>query len=246
MNKYEMTAFIEQYLDGELSDAEKKDFELQLKENSEFAKEFLIQNEIRNAIADKDMFEFSEKLKKIRKNYHKQKSQKKKRVLLYYAAASFIGLMILSCYFMFFNSYSNNELYNKYYKHVDSGIYLRGIETIPGNDFNKALKEYEIGKYKEAISHFGKISDTSQYHIATEFFTALSFMEIQRFDDAINHFSLIEDNAGCLFYPDAVWFHGLCCLRTDNNICAQEQFRKLTGIDSGYKISANDILNTID
>ncbi len=246
MNKEDHTEKIEQYLDGELTGGELQQFEKELKENEELAAEYRLQKEIRAVLSDKDTMELREKLINIRNNYKTPERKRRKLVIIYAAAASFIALIFVSYYFIFCESYSNDDLYRKYYGHVDSGIYSRGTEVSPENDFNTALKEYENGKYKEAINRFGKISDTSEYYMAASFFTALSFMETQQFGEAIVHFQIIGDNPECVYYEDAVWFSGLCYLKADNTAKAVVQFEKMLRGNSGYKSRAAEILKEID
>lgn len=242
MHKEDYTEKIEQYLDGELTGGELQQFEKELKEDAELAAEYRLQKDIRATLSDKGTMELREKLEKIRNNYKVPKRKHKNLLIIYASAASFIALILVSYCFIFVNTYSNEDLYRKYYKHINSGVFSRGTEVGPENDFNTALKEYENGEYKDAVSHFGKISDTSEYYKAAVFFTALSYMETQQFGEAVMFFKKIESDPESPYYEDIVWFLGLCYLKTDNSSSAEIQFKKLAESSSGYKNETIEIL----
>ncbi|MBI5541382.1 MAG: hypothetical protein HY951_15055 [Bacteroidia bacterium] len=217
MNKEERTILIEQYLDGELQGENLKNFESQLQNDKEFAQDYFLQKEIRNALSDWEIIDLREKLDKIQKDFKKNKQRAiiKKPVLLF-SACAVIAILIVSSIFIFDKSYTNDELYEKYYTHYVAGIQTRGIEKTTTDTYTQALKAYDNKQYIEAIDLLNRIPDTSQTHtIAKEYFTGLSYMELKKYDEAIKHFNSVADDYQTAFHENIIWYLGLCYIKTN-------------------------------
>ncbi len=244
MNKEERTILIEKYLDGELQGENLKNFESQLQNDKEFAQDFHLQKEIRNALSDWEIIDLREKLDKIQKDFKKNKQRAiiKKPVLLFTACAV-ISILIVTSILIFDKTYSNDELYEKYYTHYDAGIQTRGVEKTNIDNYTQALIAYDNKQYVEAIDLLNRISDTSQTHtIAKEYFTGLSYMELKKYDEAIKHFNTISNDYQNALHENVTWYLGLCYIKTRHNKLAVKQFRELIRDNSCYKKQSLDIL----
>jgi hypothetical protein len=246
MNKEERTILIEKYLDGELQGENLRDFESQLQNDKEFAQDYFLQKEIRNALSDWEIIDLREKLDKIQKNFKKEKQRAiiKKPIFLY-SACAFIALIIISSVLFFNDNYTNDDLYEKYYTHYDAGIQTRGSEKKSTDIYIQALKAYDNYQYVKAINLFNQMSDTSQSYYAKEYFTGLSYMELKNYNEAIKHFNFISNNKQNALYENVNWYLGLSYLKLKQNILAIEQFRKLVRDNSFYKKQSLDILDKL-
>ena len=71
MNHHEKFTKIEQYLDGSMSQEEKSNFETQLANNAELAKELTLQKEVESLLAHSEEDELRLNLGKLDKQYSK-------------------------------------------------------------------------------------------------------------------------------------------------------------------------------
>lgn len=247
MNKEDRTILIEKYLDGELLGDDLNDFELLLQTDKEFADDYFLQKEIRVALTNKDIHDLREQLNEISKNFEvKKQIARKRKPVLVYSLSAVILVLIISSIFIFDKTYTNYELYEMYYKHYDAGTITRGEEKISTEIQVRALRAYDNSQYNEAIKLFNQIADTSQCFIPKEYFTGLSYMELQRFNDAIKHFENVTLDKQSAFYENAIWYEGLCYLKTNQNQEAIRQFKKLLKSDSFYQKRASEIIEKIE
>ncbi|OFX18540.1 MAG: hypothetical protein A2033_02440 [Bacteroidetes bacterium GWA2_31_9] len=243
MTNEEITILIESYLDGELSEQEKLQFEQELKTNKELANDLLIHQEIRNALGDEDLIDLREKLSIIRDDYHRK--EKKKKLFTVYASSSIIVIAFITTFLFYNKSYTNDELYNMYYEHYDAETITRGEVKPTIEIFTNALRIYDKGKYAEAIKLFEQISDTSVFYQPKEYYTALSYMELQNFDKALNHIEPLLQNNKSSLRENIMWFSGLCYLKTNQNDKAKQQFKSLLNTSTYYQKKSSEILEKI-
>lgn len=247
MNNYERTAIIEQYLDGELQGNDIQKFELQIQTDKDIKDDLFIQRKIREVLKNKDEFDLRVKLNKIQDNYKNEKKKvHKKTSVLTYVFITLSVLIVISVFFLFNNKLSNDELYEKYYKHYSSEIITQSSEVSTDNNYIKALSIYDKGLYKVAISEFEKINESSPYYISKEYYTGLSYMELQNYSEAINHFNTVAKSNNSLIVENAIWYSALCYLKINKNQLAIEQFKKLLDKDSAFKKEAVEIINEIE
>ncbi len=246
MNSEERTILIEKYLDGELQGNDLKNFESQLQSDKELAQDYYVQKEIRNALSDWEIIDLREKLDKIQKDFKKQQRTIIKKPVFLYTACAFVAILIISSILIFDKTYTNDELYEKYYIHYDAGIQTRGIEKTTTDAYTKALKAYDNKQYIEAIDLLNRIPDTSQTHtIAKEYFTGLSYMELKKYDEAIKHFNTILNDYQNALHENVTWYLGLCYVKTNQKQLAIRQFRELIRENSCYKKRSSEILDML-
>ncbi|HBF88634.1 MAG TPA: hypothetical protein DDX39_08335 [Bacteroidales bacterium] len=216
MTSEEITILIESYLDGELSEQEKQEFEQKLKTDKELTNELMLHKAIRSAIGDKEYIDLREKLEKIKHEYHeKAKVKKKKKQIAAYSISTLISVIIASTFIFYDKSYTYDELYDKYYEHYDAGTITRGEVKPTKEIYTNALRTYDNGNYTEAITLLEQITDTSAFYPSKEYFTALSYMELKNYSEAIKHFEQVQNSKQCIYSDNATWYTGLCYLKTN-------------------------------
>lgn len=253
MNNYERTELIENYLDGELYGNDLEKFELQIQTDKELKEDLFLQREIRKFLTS-DEFDIRMKLIEIGERYQtKKKIVKKRKRVLTYTVLSLIVLAVFSSVFFFNNRLTNDELFEKHYKHYSSETLTQSAELVPNllweasseEIYVNALRIYDKNQYIEAITMFNQISELSPYYNSKEYFTGLSYMELKNYNEAIKHFKAVIDSKESLITESAVWYLALCYLKTNQNQQAINQLNKLTSNDSDYKIQANEIIEEI-
>ncbi len=247
MNNEERTILIEQYLDGELQGDDMRDFETLLKTDKEFAQDYFLQKEIREAFNNKEIHDLRTQLKKVSAKFEKEKQCiKKRKPVLLYAISTPVSLIIISLIILFNHSYTNNELYEMYYEHYEFGTQTRGTAEKTTDIFEKALINYDNKKYSETLELFNQISDTSEFFSSKEYFTGLTNMELGKFNDAIKNFKNVSSDEQGVFHKNAIWYEGLCYLKTNQTKLAVQQFRKLLKTSSFYQKRASEIIEKIE
>lgn len=245
MNSEELTIYIERYLDGELSDEEKLQFEQNLLSDKVLAKELKLHKVIRESIGNEELRDLRAQLNTLTNEYRKKESiiRRVKHTVLY--AASVTIFVVFSVFYFHDSKVSNDELFSKYYERFDFETATRGSTDTSTDIFTNALLNYEDGKYNEAIEQFEKIPDTSEYYSSKEFVTGLSYMELKNYNNAIRRFESVIYDKRNIFYYDAIWYCGLCYVKTNQTKKAKQIFIYLKRNSSFYQEKSEEILKNL-
>ncbi len=243
MNNEEQTILIEKYLDRELSEQEREQFEQNLKTDKELARELKLHQAIRETIGDEEMADLTNKLNKITNDYHKKETihRKIKQLVIYTSGAALI-IFLITIISICNKSYTNEELFDQHYEHYDAGTRTRGKEKNTTEIFTNALRTYDNGQYTQAIEQFKQIPETSIYFTPKEFYTALSFMELKNYTEAIKHFEMAVKDEQNVYHDNAVWYCGLCYLKTNQTQKAKQKFQSLNNSCPFYQKKSEEIL----
>lgn len=245
MNNYERTELIENYLDGELRGNDLEKFELQIQTDKVLKEDLFLQREIRKVLTS-DEFDLRMKLIEIGERYQAEKKiVKKRKPVLTYTVLSLIVIAVFSSVFFFNNRLTNDELFEKHYKHYSSETLTQSVEISYEDIYINALRVYDKNQYNEAITMFNQVSVSSPYYYSKEYFTGLSYMELKNYNEAIKHFKIVIDSNESLITESTVWYLALCYLKTNQNQQAINQLNKLTSNDSDFKVQANEIIEEI-
>lgn len=246
MNNEELTILIERYLDGELSEQEKQQFEQDIKVNKELADELMLHEAIRSAIGDEELIDLREKLNVIRHEYHeKEAAKKRKKQISIYSFGIIFTAILTSTFFFYEKSYTNDELFSMYYEHYDAGTIMRG-EVKPAKDiYEEALRTFDLRKYADAIKLFEQIADTSEYYLSKEYFTGLSYMELKNYNEAIKHLETAQNDKQNIYHESTIWYCGLCYLKTNQIEKAKQKFQFLNNSCPLYQKKSKEILKKI-
>lgn len=230
-----------QYLENELSEDEKTNFEKQLYENSELASTFEIfkelnlhlENKFRN---EKDLKAFEKNLKSISKKHFKTK---KPKVVAFkpwqYAAAASVAILVGLFFFQninpSFEDYNNPE--NAYFTE-------RG-------DVNENLKSaqdaFNSKNYKVAIPHFEAVLKENKSP-EIQYFYAVSLLEDNQFQKAETN--LTELKSGTSIYKNkATWYLALSKLKQKEYKSCKEILLTIPDDYEDYD-QVQELLNDLD
>ncbi|MBP6977600.1 MAG: tetratricopeptide repeat protein [Bacteroidales bacterium] len=225
--KLKYSKLIEKYLNGEMDEAEIRDFLSGLKEDKVLAEEFRFDSELTAAIEDEGMLEFRQMLMELIRDSKDKKGVVRTLLSRPYriAAAASILLLLAATWFLFLtlSHPSNDKLFSNYY---DSDQPLR-MTRRSGTELVEALRNYQDKDFIQAIEQFNQILETDSRNSAVQFYASICYIETGQFDDAIRYLSDITSNTNSLYNKPAEWYLGLCYLKTGRTNEATEIFRKI-------------------
>lgn len=239
------TEIIDRYQSGEMSTDEVKRFNSDLLTNNMLAKEFRLEQDLDVIIRQDKIIDFR---KKLLNNYHLVERKKKAMSIValggqkwYMAAASIIFLMIMGGILLFTvpKSYSNDDLFRKYYsmEHV--------LDVARSGDANivDAVIKFQEKDYKAANKLFSIILQSEADNTAAWFYNGIACIETGQFDFASKSFQRIIADNNSYYIEHAEWYLGLCYLKNNETDKAITEFRKIASENRNYhKVDAQLIL----
>jgi len=207
------------YLEGDLSESEKLEFETRLNSDQSLQKELAAIKEMKNFAQSKakennaiqssrDVYQ-DYKLK----NKTLQKTSKTARNKIKYLIPFSIAAMVLIGAFALgvFNQapLSNQELYSEYFTPVDLSIITRSEEDQSLEE--KAEHNFNTGKYTTATELLSQLIDIDQNNQQLKLYKAISEMEIGNINQAKTTFINLSTNP--LYQSESQYFLALCHLK---------------------------------
>jgi tetratricopeptide (TPR) repeat protein len=208
----EMYLLFENFLDGQLSNEERLDFEEKLKKDLEFQNDFEMYKEtsayLKNKF-DSDTIAFKQSLKSISKN-HDLDAQKKEIKIFptytwYYVAASIVVLLG----FWFFMQ-NGNPQYSDYSTH-ETAAFVERAEANP--DIKMAEVAFNSKNYKEACVYLEKILKNNPSP-EFQYFYAISLLEQNQFLKAETQLDTLK-RSNTIYKEKAIWYLALSKLKQE-------------------------------
>lgn len=208
--KEEKYILFDKYLQGELSEEARLDFEKQLSENDELASEFETFKEVQIQLetkfdfaVDRDTYEAN--LKKISEDHFKTKKSKVFRLKpWHYVAAASVALL----FGLFFFNHSSNPGFEDYHQYENAYFTERG--TVDAN-LKQAEEAFNAKKYAAAIPFFEAVLKEKKTP-EIQYFYGLSLLEANKIQQAEAVFN--ELKAGNSIYKNkAIWSLALAKLK---------------------------------
>lgn len=235
---------IEKYLEGRLTERERKKFDHFYNTDSEFKKEVDFEDYVARTLKDEDVIQFREKIadtirKRKRERYLGWINTKTTK----YAASLIIALAIaIASTFMLEKNPSGDDLFEKYYTSEQVNI-SRSSNT----NIVEAVKFYQSGQYDQAIDQFKNLLEKNNTNIAVRFYLGVSYMETQKYDKAIESLRYIISHQDNLYIENAEWYLGLCYMKNEEMDKAINQFTIIAeSEDNYYSEKAKKVLSKID
>ncbi|WP_127344763.1 hypothetical protein [Ancylomarina longa] len=241
---------IEDFLDGELSNEQLKEFEKNLLDDSDLQLELSLHEEVEDAIMEQDVMDLRNKLESIETPPTETKKRKYKYLSKWNITAASLALLIGLGSLMYLtnhkSSYSNDKVYSNYYKPYNVVINTRSSDVTVDNLLVSALKSYESKDYRTALSLFKKILDKDSTNITGNFYSGVSNLEINEYSKANKNFDRVMRHKNNLFIEQTEWYLGFCYLMTNERDKAIVQFNSIAKGNSFYKTKAREILNRLE
>ena len=242
------------YISGELSGQELEDFIKSMNSDSELASDVQLEQEIYNALKDKDTIELLEKLNVIHEENKKQRSTGKVKksadtsifYLNWYKAAAGIALLIGISIILFYllRPSLNERLYSEFYKVYDESFVVRS-GNVTEDKFIIAAGKYSNGEYNVAWNMMKQITTDDNNNMQAFFFRGISAMETENINDALFSLKAILNDNKSLYVESAEWYLALCYLKQNDIEKAKSQFEKIALGSGYYKAEAKKILGKL-
>jgi hypothetical protein len=236
MDAHELKYFeeIERYLDGEMTDQERIQFEQRLIAEPLLKKEYDVLSAIVYEVGESKKRELKAMLQNVDEeldnvtpsnsvNKHKaiKKSLSEGRHFWNYAIAACVTLLVgISIIWLVNHADADREKLVAQYWQKDAGMPVMMGES-DAVKFDNAMSEYKAGKYSEAFILFKQIpsSDTVVYY------TALSMSELKQ--DATTQFKIVAKQQNSVFQDKAKYYLLLLHIKADKKTEAQNLLNDL-------------------
>ncbi len=221
---------IQDYLDGELSADELREFEKELRANAELQKETAIRREMQSIItqrlkAEQGVRALRQTLKAAAAAHGKPSARVitfRRAVIGLAAAAVLILAVVMSGVF----SNTSTDL------PVMEATVSRGVDT--DSLYNSASKAYNGKDYAAAALLLEQVVSADTQSSAARYYLGLSYVGNKAWGPAVTH--LIKVASGNSVYAgDAAYFAAVCYEKMDNKTAAKEQAAKVPSSSSYYK-----------
>jgi tetratricopeptide (TPR) repeat protein len=236
MNKVRYTEWIDSYVDGELDDASRKNFEAELSVNRDLALEYHLEKDLEKALLQEDLIDFRAKCIEVQQEINLSERKLVKIVHItrkyWYAAASVLLIGLIVGGVLLFNpgSYSAEKLFRMYYK---SGETI-GLSRSGNVDMVEALRYFSKNDFQTAEGLFEKILANDPHNIAVIYYSGISNIEIKNYPKAISMFESIIRDADNLYTENADWYLGLTYLAAGQMDQADNVFNVIASSPNHY------------
>ena len=235
---------IDKFLRNRLSEGEFTAFNERMKEK-EFAEELAFKQDVKIGAKRIGRASLKADLQQLEKNRRPKKEAKTVSLKPWLLAAASILLLVMA--FFLFNSQqvSSAELYAEYYAPYPNVITEPIVKGEPAKDkLSKALQQYELKNYEEAIKLFDELPDSD----SLLFYHAITSMELNDFALAASIFKKVLTFKKSSFKTPSLYYLGLCALQINNVKTAQDYFTKVSQMNDNPKLAkqAEEILRKLN
>ncbi|MCF8304671.1 MAG: sigma-70 family RNA polymerase sigma factor [Bacteroidales bacterium] len=250
--KLKYSRLIERYMQGDMSDEEKRDFENQLDANPELEREFQLETELNKALKDEDVILFRSKVIKTIEKHHQagKEEQPTKRMPVRTLAAAMIALLLMiggGYFFTMSDSGSGSKLFSQYYT-PDEVTFPRAANY--ESHLIEGFLNYQQENYNKAANLFERVLEhEKKADPSVHFYYAISSIETDNFNKAINSLEYILKDKNNLYTEHAEWNLGLCYLKKGEKVKAIDQFEDIVKTGNKFhkhKDQAKQILKKLN
>lgn len=232
---------IEQFVHGELKDADLWEFKKKLENDPELAAELKRYRELEVIVNQTDKLNLMNTLNEIKKDDLRQQSQPKIKPLRMFAyAASVLILVSIGISLLFFMGSNNTEaVFEAYYQPESSAMALRSNVLHVDQAISKGLQLYELKEYSAALDYFSQVPE----NLLGRLYSGLSHVETAAYGLAAEDFLFIIKHNDNLFIDQAEWYLALVYLKTNQKDDAVRLFSKIANDRGFYRTKAQKILD---
>lgn len=239
--------FIERYNSGEMNDAEKEWFLLEIKENQMLREEVELRARTDRVLNDSSVLRLRNKLQAIenQRSVSSPPRNKRRHSAIRYAAAIALLLLAGSLFMVRKNTLSTDEIIDKYCKPYEAIASARSAESTLNRDYVTAIEYYNIHDYGSAAAYFLKVLDKDPGDMKSTMLYGISNFEEKNYPVAGRSFNKVIDDNNNLYIEDAQWYLALCYMQTGDSDKAIEQLKIISKSESLYSKDAKKVLKRI-
>jgi tetratricopeptide (TPR) repeat protein len=237
----------QKYLDGELSEQECLDFEINLESNGNLLKEINLIKEIDHFFMDKERVGYEQQVRKLL-----VENRDSKRLLFspigishkYLLAASIILLLGVFAYMYNIKTQSESDkLFASYYEKYDPDVFRRS-DTSAKDPFTQALHYYVENEYNTAANLLTDQLKQDPGLVLARYYLGLCYMELEEYQLALDQFGQISEKNSVIQHHSA-WYSALAYIKLDQSVEASLLLKNLAQSDGFYQEQAQQLLDAI-
>lgn len=237
---------IDRYIQGDMSEEERKDFEHRLEHDPSFNDAYQATLAAHKLIDEVGRLELQSTLQGIEEKAKTEVPVKRiKPRPLMAVAAILVVILGVSLFFNLSGSMTTAEVYDRYYEPYDPPSVLRDNIDEGSENWNKAVEYYYAGNYEDALQYF-EISQNDNVHFTTrEFYQGMSYLQLEHpdFVDAAYYFNEVRlENSD--YKEQANWYYALAILKNGRKIEAKQVFKEIVKNKTYNHRKAKKILNS--
>ncbi|MDN4165108.1 hypothetical protein QWY31_06325 [Cytophagales bacterium LB-30] len=244
MEKYQER--IDAYLRNELSEAEKRQFEIECAEKPELAKEWAEMQKIHKGIQAHNRQQLLSEMAA----WEAKGSQKSFIQTWYRYAAAVVVLAAVGIAYFFLQQKNASpiELYTAYYAHYPNHLtsQTRGEDIHPEHTLALAMQAYEAGDYPLAIAKLKEELGKNPQNLAVRTYLGLAFLENDQAPSAIVYLQAAFQAKDPEYGTVAGWYLALAWLKTgdtERSLQVLEEIKKSS--DPYYAQKATTLYDSI-
>ena len=249
METNDFSYFIEKFITGEMSEAEKQWFLKELEGNEKLRNEVDLRKSTDEILKKQNVMTLRNKLSEIEKQRKEAAIPAKISNKIGYIkyAAVFAALVIIGTLIIIpGKNLSTEEIVRKYYKPYEAITNQRSVsQTGTDADFTLALEYYNTHDYDKAEILFSKVLEKRPNDMQTVLLKGVSNFEEKKYPDAKQSFVKVIDDKNNLYIDQAKWYLALCYLNTKETIKAKELFKIIEKENGIYQDDANKIIRSL-
>ncbi len=197
---------IEAYLEGNLSEEEKVDFEVQLLVDKDLEEEFELYKKIVGGFQDIRLENIRKKLQAI--DDEMDSISNKPSAKFYWWA----GLAACLIFFQIFLNYTKNSI----------PLPLEeGLPVLMGDDhnltFQNAMQLYKNGKYDASINRFKQLVVANPTNDTLLYFIGCAELNIQKYQEASQYFKYVSTKSNSVFYLKSKYYLAYSLYKTNQS-----------------------------
>ena len=238
------TEDIIKYINDELTDSERSDFEVELKINDELKKSLAMEQMLLKGIEEVGRIEFKAKVAKVIRKYKTVELMKKSGYAL-------LALLIGAAAFIYFKPFEqtnhtidHNAIFAAHFDKPD----ISGNQRSDGKmDIMTALTlSYEQSDYDGVLSIISEMQKTMEIPPLLVIIKGIAFMETNKTDLAIASFSLPVVKNDPHFSDHAEWYHALALIKDGNIDQAKPMLNRMANNNQhDHFKDANDLIASL-
>jgi len=237
---------IEKYLDNEINDAERVEFEALLESDLAFKKEFDLRKRIYHAIQERDVMDLREKMNGVMNKSESLSSILSKKIFYIPAAAILLLFMLSSVIYLQWSS-KPDTIFRKYYSAYPAFFANRSevSSNLHNDNLTLAFNFYENNDYSSAYVLFKEINDKDSANTMALFYLSVCALETNRIHHAIAGFNVLVNDSTQIMWEESNWYLALAYIRAEETKKAKEILSKMIEKEMNHYQDAKKILRKL-
>lgn len=240
----ELNEHIDEYIRGELSDAERKNFQQKMDSDPDFAKKVKQQQVLAEGITAYGQQQLKYNLQQM----HQELFEEPKPRYLYalrwpaLAAAASIALLAILAYWLWFSNPNPQQLFASHFEPYPVNFASRAISVAP--EASDIQKLYIEQRYAEALPGMEKLLQLQSDHQRLRLALGIAYLAENKADQSIETLKAIDDP---LLQAVSKWYMALAYLQKNESASAKSLLEDIVKEDtSNMKEKASELLERIN